>query len=59
MEKTSTLDDHSYLPSKENVPEFSVSDFTPGDHLIRNILNYSRALSVLKTQMGSVNLILN
>ncbi len=59
MEKTFTLDDHSYLPSKNNVPVFSVSDFTPGDHLIKNILNYSRALSVLKTHMGTVNLILN
>ena len=59
MEKTFTLDDNSYLPVNSREKKFSAADFTPGDHLIRNILNYSRALSVLKTRMGSVNLILN
>ena len=59
MEKTSTLDDYSSLPNYSKGKELSLADFTPGDHLVRNILNYSRALLVLKTRMGAVNLILN
>ena len=60
MDKTFTLDNQSDLPSNENVPEFTKDDLTPGEHLLKNIMNYSRALSVLKTQyLGSVNLILN
>jgi hypothetical protein len=64
MKRTATLYSLNALQSKENNPSAEThrrrKAVSPSESVIRNLLNYSKALAVLKTtDTGYVNLVMN
>jgi hypothetical protein len=64
MEKSFTLDNYKYLSEGEkltrNIKQRKKTELKPSEYAVRNILNYSRAVSIFQTHnAGLVTLILN
>jgi len=51
----------TFLPSQSHSSNTKTTSGTsPSEYVIRNILNYSKALAVLKTeQTGTINMVMN
>jgi len=60
MKKTFTLKNHHYLLQYDQEEEVEQSHSGPDDFLIRNIMNYSKALLILQSRnSGIMRIILN
>jgi len=64
MKRTATLYSLNSLSSKVNDPSTEKrrrkKDVSPSESVIRNLLNYSKALAVLKTtETGFINMVMN
>ena len=61
MQKNSTLFSHaSFIPHDEKDMKENSSQELPGDAVIQNILNFSKALKIEKScQVGLIEIVLN
>jgi len=60
MKKTFTLKNHHHLLQFDQKEEVEQAHSGPDDYLIRNIMNYSKALLILQSKdSGKMRIILN